>query len=112
MSERFNLLAALRPDFDAAIEANLAKAGVPAIAADSLVHYLRYGRPVGGFLLAVLEGRLFDAACNADGENRAALGDIARAIVWHFPNAAYGSAAKVENWQTAALKGNPALVRG
>src|SRR5512145_145035 len=111
INARFNLFAAVRPDMHADIEAKLASEGVPATIADSLVHYLRYGRPVGGFLTAVLEGHLFEAATRADEDNRKALGDIARAIVWFFPNAAYGSPEKVERWREAAVKGNPDLIR-
>lgn len=107
---QYNLLRELRPDMDATIEDDLLKAGVPHALLSSLLAYVRHGRPVGGFLMAVLEGRLFEAATKADTPNRAALGDIARAIVWHFPAAAFGSPERVIRWSKAAAAQDPELL--
>lgn len=61
--------------------------------------YLNIGRVAGGFLRAVLEGNLYEAAVTADGSNGRNLAGIARFIYHKFPTDAYGTPEKVQKWE-------------
>lgn len=84
----------LPPDMDAQIEARVD--GLPL--AESLVHYLRHGVPVGSFLLAVLSNDLYEAVRRGDDENQRALADYVRVLTWAAPHAAWGSPERVRAW--------------
>jgi hypothetical protein len=61
----------------------------------ALADYVVKHNERGGFLMALLEGRLFDAACRADNTNRLVIGDLARWIVHYLPLSCYGSPERV-----------------
>lgn len=65
-------------------------------------HALRFyneeGAGVGHFLMAMLDGDLYEAIARADLKNRALIPDIALYIRETLPKEAYGSKAKVNAW--------------
>lgn len=64
----------------------------------SLDAYIRYGRPVGGFLKAVISNDLVQAAALADGVNVRQLPAFA-AYLWNeAPRACWGSAEAYKEW--------------
>jgi hypothetical protein len=63
-----------------------------------LAEYIMDGRPVGGFLTAVLRNDLMDAACRADGENATRLKDYALFLSNCAPNFCHGSRTRVDEW--------------
>jgi hypothetical protein len=97
MGPKYNLLAELRPDVDATLEAGLEVSGIPDYMHDGLVMYLRYGVRPGAFLLALLSNDFMEACANADQNNQLALFRYA-AFFYNLPNACYGSRAKVDQW--------------
>lgn len=52
----------------------------------------------GGFLMAVLEGDLYSAACRADMNNQSKIFSITKYIVETLPPESYGSVKKVSAW--------------
>lgn len=66
--------------------------------AQTLEDYLMRGYQPGGFTTALLAGDLFSAVSRADYWNKAAIADIATAIIENCPSAAMGSCAAVEDW--------------
>ena len=65
---------------------------------DSLVAYLLYGRPTGGFLRFVLENNLMEAFIRADNWNFNHMGDWSSILYNVVPGEAFGSPEQVENW--------------
>ena len=71
---------------------------IPHAVLSGLVRYVRDGIVPGGFLRAVIANDLFDAACRADDDSRAALGELALVIFHHCPSGCIGEKA-IEKWQ-------------
>ncbi len=65
---------------------------------EGIASYVARGIPPGGFLRAVLENDLMEAAARADDENLAALGQIARYVYFNVPERMYGNREKVAAW--------------
>ncbi len=72
---------------------------VPAHIRAGIADYVQHGQIPGGFLQAVIRNNLSDAAFQADVENYPRLGDIAKFIYWHTPNACQGSEEKMLAWK-------------
>jgi hypothetical protein len=70
----------------------------PPVVVGSLTAYVKYGRPTGGFLEAVLSNDLREAIGRADGTNGPALAHILSFIYDELPSSCWGSPAKYENW--------------
>lgn len=68
---------------------------------DGVQRYLAHGDPVGGYLMALFEGRCFDAVCNADAANFASFAHQAKWIAQCAPTGAFGSPDKVTAWMEA-----------
>ncbi len=64
----------------------------------SLMAYREQRRETGGFLRAMLEGDLYQAAMSADMDNQERIYDIARYIVNTLPGESYGSKERVKSW--------------
>jgi len=92
-----NLLAALRPELDATLEAGMEIAGIPEHMQEGLLLYLRQGIPAGSFLTAILSNDFFTACAHADGDNQHALFAYAR-FLSNVPAVCYGSPAAVAGW--------------
>ncbi len=75
--------------------------GIPYHMKDELLNYIIRGRPVGGFLAAVLEGALFRAAQAADDVNITRLAVYAAFLITHAPADCIGSRKKVDAWLDA-----------
>ncbi len=61
--------------------------------------YILNGEPVGGFLTALLENNLAEAAVRADPTNLEYLGELGRFIFYKTPEACWGCKQKVKAWQ-------------
>ena len=61
-------------------------------------YYIEQGILPGGFLTAVLENNLSEAAMRADGTNVKRLPDFAGWMMWDIPFTAWGSKQKVKDW--------------
>jgi len=92
-----NILKDLSPHLDAQLDAKLA-AYLPEhpLVVHAITEYARYGRMPGGFMTAMLHGKLYLAAMLADEHNFPQIGRIAMAIVYYLPDIAYGSEARVD----------------
>ena len=71
---------------------------IPANTVEDLCEYVNRGRPVGGFLQAVLCRDLFEAVNLADNNNRLALVDLVKLIFNDVPLMCYGKIEKVNEW--------------
>jgi len=82
----------------------------------SLEFYAREGRPLGGFLTAVVSNDLIDAVRRADPTNTVALSDIVAYVEYRLPGACRGSRANVAEWLRAhrrlVLTGNRTATTG
>lgn len=87
------------PDGAYVLRAELAEC--PQAMQDALRDYAEKRRPRGGFLTAVLEGNLFEAALRADDTNRPRLAAIALWIDQNLPHAIHGTPEKVALWLEA-----------
>jgi len=67
---------------------------------EALVNYGYYGRPLGGFLTAVVENDL-SAVVKADPRSLSALPDLVRFVYCNLPSKCWGSPAKVKKWSQA-----------
>lgn len=94
---KYNLLAELRPDVDANLEAGLTIAGIPDYMHEGLLMYLRFGIRPGRFLTALLGNDFMEACAQADETNQRALFRYA-VFFNNLPGACYGTPAKVEQW--------------
>lgn len=65
---------------------------------ESIANWILYGRPTGGFLMAVLENDLYEAAGRADRENIRLLPGYA-AMLGTLPVQCWGSEQRVEAWR-------------
>lgn len=84
------------PDMDANLEANLHR--IPAHMREGLASYIRFGRPPGHFLLAVLCNDLKGACARADEENRHALFQYVYVLTNYAPAGCWGSREAVQAW--------------
>lgn len=76
------------------------KGQIPATTAHLLELHVNHGSGVlSGFLLHLLSGDAFGAACSADTENCGALGAILAMVAQDFPPECYGSPEAVQQWQ-------------
>lgn len=98
--DKYNLLAEVRPDVNATLEAGLQISQIPEHMHDGLVLYLRYGVRPGSFLTAMLACEFMAACANADEENQRALFAYAR-FFNNLPPVCYGSRERVEQWLRA-----------
>ncbi len=73
-------------------------ARVPAHCIDSLVQYVLIGRPMGGFLTAVVCNDLRGACERADLINRYAMFEIVSWLYNHAPIDCWGSEEKFKRW--------------
>lgn len=64
----------------------------------SIIEYLIHGRPVGGFLRAVLENNLVEAAGRADEDNRKHLFEYAGIMYNVMPMGSWRDKARVDAW--------------
>jgi hypothetical protein len=90
------------PDMDAQLDEAVQR--LPEHMREGLLAYLRYGRPPGHFLQAVLSNDLFDAAARADHDNQRALYDYVFVLYNYAPSTAFGSRQKVAEWIAAGNK--------
>lgn len=67
---------------------------------ESLLQYARTGRPLGGFLTAVVEHDLFESFARADDDNRADMYQIVRFVFNELPSNCHGSKKKVDAFYT------------
>ena len=65
---------------------------------ESIDAYVESGRPLGGFLTAVMENDLMQAMGRADEGNRIGLHAICGYIYMEIPSECHGSREKVEAW--------------
>jgi len=88
----------------------------PELVRRSLEFYAREGRPLGGFLTAVVSNDLIDAVRRADPINTANLADIVAYVEYRLPGACRGSRAVVAEWLRAhrrlVLTGNRTATTG
>ena len=63
--------------------------------------YVQYGRPVGGFLTALLSNDLTGSVARADDTNRQALPAYAMLMHCRLPSQCHGSREKVDAWLQA-----------
>jgi hypothetical protein len=73
--------------------------GIPEHCQEGLTAHIMTGRPVGHFLTAMLEGKLFEACSRADEENEHAIYRYARFLHHRAPIGCFGSAEAVEQWR-------------
>lgn len=66
--------------------------------ADSVERYVIHGITMGGFLTALFENDLMEAASRADDHNLAALGQWAAVLYNDVPSACKGSKKAVADW--------------
>ena len=71
---------------------------IPSYMEEGLHAYINYGRPPGGFLQAVLENNLVEAAKRADDINLINLPAYAAYLHNEVPMACWGSEDKIEHW--------------
>lgn len=91
-------------DMDESLEMTLDMLGVPTHLQTGLLNYTRFGRPVGGFLEAVISNDLVEATTRADPVSQAALGAIALWLVHSTPAECYGSPERYRNWVKAGVE--------
>ena len=72
---------------------------VPGHIRGGIIRYVEEGHPVGGFLTALFENKLFEAVGRADVMNSKALVHIVLWIYNYAPSNSWGSPEKVEAWQ-------------
>lgn len=84
--------------YRAHLRQRLVDSNVPESLHAGLVEYFAARRPTGGFLRAVLENDLREAAVRADPFNRAWLADIVLFLNNYVPSPAWGSPAAVDAW--------------
>ncbi len=72
--------------------------GVPEHDIESLVMYLTKGRPLGGFLEAVVDNDLHGAIARADMANRLRLPEIMLFLDRDAPKGAFGFKGAYDNW--------------
>jgi hypothetical protein len=82
----------------ARVATSLILAEIPPHVQDGIRMYVVHRRATGGFLMACFANDLRRAACNADPQNLAALGRIARWIAWESPPECAGSQKAVDAW--------------
>lgn len=81
------------------LEAQARRCGVPDHDIECLIGWILDAGDVGGFLTAVLNNNLKEAALSADNENARCLAQIV-AFLWNFaPEGCWGSPANVERWR-------------
>jgi hypothetical protein len=85
-------------DYRAHLRRRLLESNVPGTLHTGLVEYFAARRPTGGFLRAVLENDLGQAAMRGDEINRWHVADIALFLFNYCPAPAWGSPAKVDAW--------------
>jgi len=71
---------------------------VPEHNIEGLVSYVEAGKPVGGFLTALLANDFVMTVGRADPTNRAALVELSRALCNVLPSACWGSYKAVNAW--------------
>lgn len=71
---------------------------LPSHMQDTVIGYLMDGKPVGGFLRAVLEDSLVESFAHADSINSAFISAWAEWLYNHVPLSAWGSGEKVDKW--------------
>lgn len=76
----------------------LTRAGVKEPTVSGLCNYVAHGRPVGGFLTAVLCNDLFAACARADSFNKVRIVEIVSAIYNFAPSACWGSSEAMDAW--------------
>ena len=89
------------PGTDAELQREIAR--IPAHMRESLLNFIRYGVPVGGFLFAILSNNLASAARVADPENEKALYQYVALLHHHAPAECWGSPTAVRSWIEAGL---------
>ncbi len=72
------------------------------------IHAYIQGRPPGGFLRAVLENNLKEAALGADEQNARHLADIVAFVYWTVPAFAWGSPEAVSRYLVACREAREA----
>lgn len=77
----------------------MAEYEIPDYMQHSLVEYIMTGRPVGGFLSAVLENDLIAAVNRADEKNAKALVNYIKFLWNHAPNGCFGYTGVTEYWR-------------
>lgn len=65
---------------------------------EALIAYRDWGRPLGGFLTAVVCNDLVEAAAHADEYNIRNLPAYAEFLYWELPIGSWGSSEIVEKW--------------
>lgn len=85
-------------EYRAHLRRRLLESNVPGPLHTGLVEYFAARRPTGGFLRAVLENDLGQAAIRGDEINRWHVADIALFLYNYCPAPAWGSPAKVDAW--------------
>ena len=71
---------------------------IPPLVRDTLMRYIEFGIPTGGFLEAVLSNDLFEAMGRADSENRHQIFEIVSWIYNYAPGNCHGSRQIYNNW--------------
>lgn len=73
---------------------------LPEPAQESMQAYIETGRPVGGFLTAVLENNLTESFARADFHNRHFMLDYANFLYNEAPSECWGDKEAVRDWIT------------
>lgn len=94
----------LPPSVDELLEARVMGAGLPEHMHEGIIAYIRYGRPCGSFLEAIIRNDARDAMRRADQENQDALGRWFLFMIRYAPIACWGSAEAYQEWRAAAHK--------
>lgn len=76
---------------------------------ETIVNYVNFGLPPGGFITAVLSNDLFGAIGRADAENLRDLHEICLFVYNKIPSECWGSRQSVERWLARdwSLMGEP-----
>ena len=66
--------------------------------ADTIIRFVLWGTPMGGFLTAVFENDLSEAVGRADSTNRKLLVEYATLLYNHIPSWCHGNPKRVAEW--------------
>jgi hypothetical protein len=98
----------LHPLLDEKLEGRVMRSNVPMHMWEGIIAYLRYGRPCGSFLQAVISNDAQTAITRADQQNRATFGDWFVLLHQAAPSTAWGSADAYVFWLEQGKKARAA----
>ena len=71
---------------------------LPSSRLESIENYLRYGKPMGGFLTAVFSNDLRGAIASASESDKPLVEQYIKYLYWELPSQCHGSKKKVRSW--------------